>query len=90
MFKKVMLPTSFIYTKSSPLLSTLNDASGDIIDDEGFLQFFPEAEFTSLLQVQITLEQTLKQNHRALHNSYNVKNMLKLLAFKWLLKQVIV
>ena len=49
MFKKVMLPTNFIYTKSSPLLSTLNDASGDIIDDEGFLQFFPEAEFTSLL-----------------------------------------
>ena len=38
--------------------------------------------FTSLLQ------QTLKQNHRALHNCYSAKNMLKLLAFKWLLKKL--
>ena len=28
---------------------------------------------------------TLKQNHRASHNYYSAKNMLKLLAFKWLL-----
>ena len=38
--------------------------------------------FTSLLQ------QTLKQNHRALHNCYSAKNMLKLLAFKWLLNKL--
>ena len=39
----------------------------------------PEAEFISPLQ------QTIKQNHRALHNCNRVKNMLKHLAFKWLL-----
>ena len=33
--------------------------------------------FTSLWQ------QTLKRNYRASHNCYSVKNMLKLLAFKW-------
>ena len=31
------------------------------------------------------LQETLKQNHPASHNCYSVKNMLKLLAFKWLL-----
>ena len=39
----------------------LNGASVDIADDEGSFQFSPEAEFQSPLQ------QTLKQNHRALH-----------------------
>ena len=33
--------------------------------------------FTSLWQ------QTLKRNYRASHNCYSVKNVLKLLAFKW-------
>ena len=33
----------------SSLLSPLNDASGDIIDDEGSFQFSAETEFTSPL-----------------------------------------
>ena len=39
----------------SSLLSPLNDASVDIVDDEGSFQFSPEAEFTSHLYVHITL-----------------------------------
>ena len=38
----------------SSLLSPLNDASGDIVVDEGSFQFSPEAEFTSPLYVHIT------------------------------------
>ena len=57
------------------LLSLINDASVDIVDDQGFSPLSPEIEFTSLLQ------QTLKQKHRALQNCYDVKNMLKLLAY---------
>ena len=39
---------------SSPL-SLINDASVDIVDDEGLFQFSSEAEFTSPLYVHITL-----------------------------------
>ena len=35
------------------------------------------------------LLQTLKQNHPGLHNYYSVKNMLKLLTFKWLLSKLL-
>ena len=35
------------------------------------------------------LQQTLKQNHCASHICYNVRNMLKLLAFNWLLKELL-
>ena len=34
-----------------------------------------------------SLQQTLKQNHYASHNCYRVKNILKLLAFRWLLNE---
>ena len=61
----------------------LNGASVDITDDEGSFQFSPEAEFQSPLQ------QTLKQNHRALHKYCNVKNKLTLLAMKWLLSRLL-
>ena len=44
----------FFTLRFSSLRSSLNDASIDIVD-EGFFQFFPEAEFTSLLYVYITL-----------------------------------
>ena len=37
------------------LLSPSNDASVDIVDNEGSFQFSPEAEFTFHLNVQITL-----------------------------------
>ena len=69
--------------KVSSLLSPLNDASGGIVDEEGFYLFSPEAEFASPLYVQITLkQQSLKQNQRASHNCYCVENMLKPLEFK--------
>ena len=51
------------------LISSSNDASADIVEDEGgSFEFPPKAEFTSPLYVHITLQQTLKQQHRALHN----------------------
>ena len=36
----------------SSLLSSLNDAPVDIVDDEGSFEFSPKAEFTSPLHVQ--------------------------------------
>ena len=39
----------------SSLLSSLNDASGDIADYESSFQFSPEAEFKSPLYAHITL-----------------------------------
>ena len=39
----------------SSLLSSLNDAFVDIVDDEGYFKFSPEAEFTSHLHVHTTL-----------------------------------
>ena len=35
------------------------------------------------------LKQTLKQNHQSLQNCNSFKNMLKLLAFSWLLKELL-
>ena len=64
-------------------MSLSNDAFVDIVGDEGSFQFCIETAFTSPLQ------QTLKQNHRALHNCYKVKNMMKFLAFKWLLNELL-
>ena len=54
----------------SSLLSLIDDASVDIVDDEGSFQFSPEGELASPLYVRFTspLQQTLKQNHRALYN----------------------
>ena len=51
----LLLPTSFIYIKVSSLLLPLNDASGDIVDDESSFQFSSEVEFISSLYVHITL-----------------------------------
>ena len=89
-FEYILHPIFFYYCQQvlftlrvSSLLSPLNHASGDIVVDDGSFQFSPEAEFTSPLQ------QILKQNHGASLNCYSVKNMLKLLAFKWLLKEFI-
>ena len=39
----------------SSLLFSLNDASFDVVDDEGSFEFSPEAEFTPLLYVHIPL-----------------------------------
>ena len=72
------LSTSFLYIRVSSLLPPLNDASSDIIDDEGSFQFSTKAEFTSPLYVHITFAAELKHNHRASHNFYSVQNTLKL------------
>ena len=69
---------NLIYIKFSSLLSSLNDASVGIVDDEGSFEVSLKAEFTSFFQ------QTPKKNHCTLHNCNIIKNMLKLLAFKWL------
>ena len=45
----------FFTLRVSSLLSPLNDASVDIVDDEGSFQLFLEAEFTSPLYVHVTL-----------------------------------
>ena len=37
----------------------------------------------------LALQNTVKQNHCASHNCYSVKNMLKLLAFKWILNELL-
>ena len=37
------------------LLTSLNDASVDIVDDEGSFEVFPKAKFTSPMNVYITL-----------------------------------
>ena len=48
--------TNFIYVKSFfvTLLSSSNDTSVDIVDDESSFEFSPKAEFTSPLYVYIT------------------------------------
>ena len=57
MFEYILHSIYFILlpTRVSSLLSPLNYASGDIVDDEGSFQFSPEAEFTSPSYVHITL-----------------------------------
>ena len=47
------------------------------------LNSYHSHKFTSPLQ------QTLKQSHSALRNCYSVKIMMKFLAFKWLLKELL-
>ena len=73
----------------SSLLSPLNDVSVDFADDMGSFQFSPETQFTSPYTFTSSLQQTLKQNHRASHNCCSVKNMLKLVAYKWLLNKLL-
>ena len=50
-------------------------------------QFSPEAALTWPLYVHITLPTDTGAEYRAFFNFCNVKNMLKLLAFKWLLNE---
>ena len=73
----------------SSLLSPLNDAFVDFADDMGSFQFSPETQFTSPYTFTSSLQQTLKQNHRTSHNCCSVKNMLKLVAYKWLLNKLL-
>ena len=64
----------------SSLLSLLNDA---------FFSFLLKLNSHHLYTFTSLLQQTLKQNQCASHNCYSVKNILKLLAFKWLLNEVL-
>ena len=75
---------NLIYIKFSSLLSSLNDASIGIVDDEGSFEFSLKLNLLHPCKFTSPLQQTLKQDHRTLHNCYSVKNILKLLAFKWL------
>ena len=52
-------------------------------------QFSLEAKFTYPYTFTLLLQQTLKQSRRISHNCYSVKNMLKLLAFTWLLNELL-
>ena len=51
----LLLLTNFIYIKSSSRLSSLNDASVNIVHNEGSFEFSPKAEFTSRLYIHTTL-----------------------------------
>ena len=73
----------------SSLLSTLNDASVDIVDDEDSFQFSSEAELHYPYTFTSPLQKTQNQNHCAWHDYYSLKNMLKLLAFRWLLNELL-
>ena len=78
----------FLFTlRVSLLLSLLNDASVDISDDEGSFQFSLKAEFISHLYLHVTFAKDTEAELP--YNCYIVKNMLKLLAFKWLLNELL-
>ena len=64
--------------------TSLIDASVDIVDDEGSLEVFPKAEFLSPFYVHITLA---TDTEAELLVTAAIKNILKYLAFKWLLNQ---
>ena len=64
----------------SSLLLPLNDA---------FFSFLLSMNLRHPYTFTSPLQQTLKWNQRASHNCYSVTNMLKLLAFKWLLNELL-
>ena len=50
----LLLPTSFIYIIIFFITITIKWCFVDIVDDEGYFEFLPEVEFTSLLYIHIT------------------------------------
>ena len=50
----LLLQISFIYIISFFITITIKWCSVDIVDEEGYFEFPPEAEFTSLLYIHIT------------------------------------
>ena len=64
----------------SSLLSPMNDA---------FFSFHLKLNSNHPYTFTSPLQQTLKENQRASQNCYSVKNMLKLLEFKWLLNELL-
>ena len=69
----------------SLLLSLLNYASADTVDDVDSFQFSSETEFTSHLYVYVTFA----TDTGAELPYCSVKNMLKLLAFRWYLNELL-
>ena len=65
-----LLLATFFTLRVSLLLSSSNDASVDIVDDEDFLNFSSKAEFTSPLYVHITL--VPKHHLRISHSCYTL------------------
>ena len=74
----------------SSLLSPLNDASGGIVDDEGFFSFLLKLNSHHPNTFTSPLQQTLKQNQRASNNCYIAKTMMKPLTLKWPLNEFLV
>ena len=70
------MPTSFIYIlRVSSLPLPLNDASGDIVDDERvIISFLLKLNSHHHYMFASPLQQTLKQNHCASHNCCSVRN----------------
>ena len=73
----------------SSLISQLNDAFVDIFEDEDSFHFSQESKFTSPLCIYIILATDTEAESRASHNCYSVKNMLTLIAFKWLINELL-
>ena len=73
----------------SSLISQLNDAFVDIFEDDDFFHFSQESKFTSPLCIYIILATDTEAESRASHNCYSVKNMLTLIAFKWLINELL-
>ena len=55
------------------VLLSLNDASVDIVDDEGSFEFSPKVEVTLPLHVHMTLATDTVVHLRASHNCHSVK-----------------
>ena len=56
----------------------------------GFFSVFTWSWIYITIKFISPLQQTLTQNHRSSHKCYSVKIMLKLVAFKWLLNELLV
>ena len=83
------MSTSFVYIRVSLLLFPLNEASVDIVDDEGSFQFSPEAEFILDLHVQITLETDTEAVSRCFTQLLHCKRHIETLSIQMAFKRVI-
>ena len=73
-----------ITLRISSLLSPLNDASGDIVDDEGFFSFLLKLNSHHPCNRHWSRINVLRKTA-----SYSVKNMSKSLTLKWVLNELL-
>ena len=73
----------------SSLLSTLNDASVDIVDDEDSFQFSSEAEFTLPLYFHITLAKDAEPESLCLARLLQFKKYVEAVSIQVAFKRVI-